>query len=106
MKFEASGTVHKGDAWRCDPEEANGAVHIDNVDVVDEIWERKWQENVTAFINGRLVGRGKLFTEYGGGFSEYTPIDEDRCAIGTTNLIESLLDYEGQQVTLLVTDEQ
>lgn len=104
MKFEASGIVDSGDAWRC-MDGKQGAIFIGETDIVDEIYERKWAPAVRAFINGTLVAEGPSVSEVGWGYSEYTPMDQDKCNVGTVNLIDELEKFVGKEVTLLVTDE-
>lgn len=107
MRFEVQGTVTCGDKWRCMVNGTkDGAIFIGNSDIIDEIHERGWGESVKAFINGNLVGQGKAFTELGWAYSEYTPMDDDECIIGDTNLIEFLEKLEGKEVTLVITDEE
>jgi hypothetical protein len=101
------GMVELGDPCRCcryDDEGFNGAVMIRGRDVVGEIRDAKFKGKVTVGIADESFN-GDLFVETGWGYSEYTPMDPDVLKVGGHDLLEILRRYEGQRVTVWVSDE-
>ena len=108
MKLEFKGIVSQGDASRCDDEFPDpykvGAVYIGDLDVVDEIVDQPWGDNVRVFLNGAEVANGKVVGMRGYGYSHWTPMEGDEVSAGDCNLIEVLCKLAGQEVTLVVED--
>lgn len=103
--YKVSGEVQLGDEYRCcGCDEPNGSVHIGDIDIVDQIHEHKWPEDVVALVNGVAVARGKAVTEIGWGYSEYTPMDADCVRIDGVDLLDVLRTYEGKDVTLEIME--
>lgn len=100
--YKVSGEVSLGDEYRCCYSEGEqcGSVHIGDIDIVDQIHEHKWQHDVVALVNGVVVASGPAVTEIGWGYSEYTPMDDDRVQINGIDLLDILRKYEGKDVTL------
>lgn len=105
-KIVLSGAVVTGDPYRNqdDPDRLDGAIHIGEDDLVDEILEFKWSDNVRVTLNGEIIATGSTVAEAGWGYSEYTPMDEDVAKVGDCDLIQRLKDLEGQHVHLCIED--
>ena len=112
-RLEFEGDVVCGNTYRCDyhyAEDAQpyagleGAVHIDNVDVVDAIAEAAWSRNVRVLLNGDELANGVAVTALGWGYSEMTPVESDEVTIGECDLLERLTALEDTHVTLIVED--
>lgn len=102
LKFE--GKVEQGDSSRVSDVEENGAIIIGGVDIVGEISASNFRNSVTVGILDERFD-GELFVETGWGYSEYTPMDSDDLKVGPHNLIDILLRYNGQEITMFVADE-
>ena len=104
LKFD--GAIAFGDAYRVDEDDAlNGSVHIGGRDVLDEVANAGFANPVTVAIADERYN-GDLAYEIGWGYSEYTPVDEDKLTVGPHDLITLLGRYkEGEIVTLWIADE-
>lgn len=104
-----TGKVTTGDPYRCSEEGVlpDGAILIAGIDILAEIAGGKF----SGFAGPVTVGiaderySGPLAWESGWGYSEYTPVDEDKLTVGHHNLIEILSRYENQTITLWIADE-
>lgn len=106
MRLELSGILTVGDPCRVsDDDSDNGAIHIGGVDLVDEVAERAWGDNVTVSVNGRQIGEGAIVADLGYAYSEWTPIDNDRLEVGSRDLLDDLRALDGKSVSVVVTDE-
>lgn len=105
MRLEATGRVGNGDAYRSNDEGDLGAIWVGETDLVDEIHERGWSDNVRCYVNGEMIAEGRVVSELGWGYSSYTPMDDDEVRVGDTDLIAKLNEFVGQEITVLVTDE-
>lgn len=105
MKLRFEGVVEIGDGNRDADDMIHGAIHIGGKDVVDELHEERWSENVVARINGTEVARGNAIINIGHVYSEYTA-DSDTVFIDnyTFDLIDALGNYENQSIVLEVED--
>jgi len=102
LKFQ--GVVALGDYCRCPwDDELSGAVHIGGVDVVDAVDEAKFTGPVTVGIADETFD-GDLFVDTGWGYSEYTPMDPDVLKVGDHDLLVILSRYEGENITLWISD--
>lgn len=105
MRLEFTGIVQCGHRYRqADMGDLNGAIHIGEVDLVDEIAEEAWSNNVRVILNGEVLANGNVVTETGWGYSEYSPIDSDKIEIGECDLLERLEALEGQEVIVVIED--
>lgn len=102
MRVEFAGTVELGDECRLERLGLNGAIHIGGVDIVDAIAEEKFGKYVNVYLNGEYIANGEVVTATGWGYSEYTPMDEDRLLVGDCDLIDRLNDLEGEDVRLVI----
>lgn len=112
MKLVFEGKVELGDTSRCsgDEDEKDGALWIGERDVVEEVGAAKWGGPVTCAIYcGTLTGdtafQGALRIQEGSGYSEYTPIDDDKLFVGSHDLLKIIGDLEGQEITVWFADE-
>lgn len=105
LRFE--GVVTLGDDYRVSysgsPYDKNGAVWIGDSDMVTEIEEARFTKPVTVGIADETFD-GDLFVETGWGYSEYTPMDPDVLKVGPHDLLQILSQYEGQSITLWVSE--
>ena len=106
MRLEFHGVVSIGDAYRVSDDDCDiGAIHIGDVDVVDEIAEEKWNgKTLKVTLDGTEIANGQCVAEFGWGYSEWTPIDPDVLYVGECNLISELRAKEGKSVVLVVDD--
>ena len=102
LRFE--GKVKTGDGYRVYEDEEPGVIHIGGVDIVDEIAEQKWTDNVRVILNGKQIANGRAVTATGWGYSEYTPMETDEAAVGDCDLLERLESLEGETVVLVIED--
>lgn len=104
-RIHLTGVVACGDKYRVSyGEEDNGAIFINETDLVDEVAEHKWSEFVRVILNGKRLANGQVVAETGWGYSEYTAVDEDQVFIGHCNLLSELEDLEGSRVDLIIED--
>lgn len=105
LRFQ--GVVTLGDNYRVSyegsPCDKNGAVWIDDHDVVSEIEDARFSGPVTVGIADETFD-GDLFVDTGWGYSEYTPMDSDVLKVGGHDLIEILSRLEGKSITLWVSE--
>lgn len=102
-KLVFKGTVERGDAYRVGDDEP-GAIRIGGRDVVEEVAETFTEKtNLTVGVADERFD-GDLFIETGWGYSEWTPMDSDELKIGDHNLLEILGRYEGERVTVFLSD--
>jgi hypothetical protein len=106
MRLEFKGVVTTGDCCRCseDPDMQYGCAYIGGRDLVDEIAEEKWSDNVRVSLNGEDLANGTVVTGIGWGYSEYTPVDSDVAKVGECDLLDRLIALEGQEVHLIIED--
>lgn len=102
LKFH--GIVTLGDASRSGADEKYGAIYIGDQDVVGVIEETKFKNSVTMAVADKRFS-GDLDVDLGWGYSEYTPMDDDKLTVGPHNIIEILGRYDEQTVTLWIADE-
>lgn len=98
------GVLEFGDPCRCDSD-INGAFLIGDVDVLDELGSTHFDNPVTVAVADKRFS-GELNIELGWGYSEYTPMDDDKMEVGEHNIVGIIGQYEeGQELTLWVADE-
>lgn len=114
MKLVFKGIVSLGDdpcrCGRADDGEKEGSIWIGDHDIVNEI-----EDAMYRFFNGEkrklIIGiadetfEGELFVQTGWGYSEWTPMESDELKVGEHDLIEILERYEGQNITMFISDE-
>jgi hypothetical protein len=101
------GEIRFGDSSRVSVDAAipDGDIHIGGVDVLNAISGARFNNPVTVAITDERYS-GDLAYELGWGYSEYTPMDDDKLTVGPHNIIALLHRYEeGQIVTMWVADE-
>lgn len=103
-KFE--GQVHVGDPYRVSGhlDGLDGAIWIGHDDLVFELDNTNFDGNVIVGIGDESFD-GDLFVETGWGYSEYTPVDPDQLKVGGSNILNILRGYEGEYITVWVSDE-
>ena len=104
LKFD--GAIAFGDEYRVAEDDAlNGSVHIGGRDVLAEVDDAGFTNPVTVAIADERYS-GDLAYEIGWGYSEWTPVEEDKLTIGPHNIIALLSRHpEGAVVTLWIADE-
>lgn len=102
LKFE--GVVTTGDGFRVYEDETSGSVHVGDHDVVYEVETTEWAGPVTfALADERWSG--DLAVATGWGYSEWTPIDDDRLFVGPHDIVAIIRGHEGESVTVWFADE-
>lgn len=56
-------------------------------------------------LNNQIIGDGVILVEYGSGYSEYTPVDDDRLVVNGDDVIDLILDHDGEEVELVVIND-
>lgn len=105
MMKEFKGIVNiSGDPYRQqDDPNNNGALWVGTSDVLEELDDKDLTCGIVAVtLNGTLIGSGRLFVEWGWGYSEYTPMDSDVLKVDDLDLLELMKPYSGKEVTLTV----
>lgn len=103
-----SGEVKRGDGYRCDDEEPHGQILIGGVDVIGALPEGTLPSALVVLrVCGEEIQRheGDGSLEHGFGYSSWPPTDRDTWTIGGEDVIERILNHEGQQVELCVSWE-
>lgn len=103
LKFKGIVEV-KDDPYRV--ESGAGWVWIGGKDFLAEIEPGRFAGPVTiALADARFTGN-TLLADLGYGYSEFTPVDQDKLMVGELNVLEILAEsYAGQTVTLWIADE-
>ena len=81
-----------------------GSIYIGDRDVVSEIYDASFRKKIIVGIADETF-TGDIFSHTGWGYSEYTPMEEDELRVGKHDLLEILRRYEGQNITLFISDE-
>lgn len=105
LKFD--GPIQFGDSYRVDETEdaLHGLVHIGGVDVLAAVAETRFSQPVTVALADERYS-GSLAYEIGWGYSEWTPVEDDKLTVGPHNILKILARYnEGEVVTLWIADE-
>ena len=105
LKFD--GLIEFGDPYRCDEEEEalHGYIHIGGVDVLSAVENAQFKGPVTVAIADERYS-GDLAYEVGWGYSEVTPVEDDKLTVGPHNILKLLSRYgEHEIVTLWIADE-
>jgi len=100
-----TGVVTEGDASRVSYDEDDGAIHIGDSDVIAGIDAAAFSGPVTVAIADERFTEDSLVTGLGWGYSEFTPLGDDRLTLGPHNLIEVLGRYVDQEITMWIADE-
>lgn len=104
------GICIRGNSSRCsdtndDPDYPNCSFTIGGVDVIEDLIDSKLDGHVVVKLNDQIIGDGVILVEYGSGYSEYTPVDEDRLVVNGGDVIDLILDYAGKEVELVVIND-
>lgn len=86
-------------------DDLDGSIHIGGADVLSQIANVQFNGPVTVAIADERYS-GDLAYELGWGYSEVTPVDDDKLTVGPHDIIARLNQYEaGQIVTMWIADE-
>ena len=81
-----------------------GSIYIGDKDIVSEIKDANFTTNIIVGIADETFS-GEHFVETGWGYSEWTPMDDDKLSVGDHDLLEILKRYKGQTITMFVSGE-
>ena len=104
MKWTISGRVETGYPYRCGSDGLQGHIHIGGKDFLKEFDDQDFGEKIAVSINSGEVYRGKYATDFGSGYSSWTPIDEDKFEVDGKSVLEHLAKMENQEVVVTIED--
>lgn len=94
--------VFKGKVWYDENEQIRDGLRIGDKDVIAEIDFPPGTMVNCGIADARYTGA--LDIEIGWGYSEWTIMDSDRLQVGPHDLLDIIRRYEGQEITLFISD--
>jgi hypothetical protein len=103
--FRCKGVVSLGDASRV-TEGPHGAIRVGDVDLVAALEEKDAFSGPVRFqieaVDGITTYEGELSISFGGGYSEYTPMETDELHVGSVYVLGALEDHDGEEIEIKV----